>query len=97
MIFKYKTDETKLIKIGPKFLEKVLEKGEEKSFKLVGIEINEDLSWKHHIAKMGKKVNSAIYGLSETYKHLATKNKKNTIRWSNPLTFNLQATNLGVC
>ena len=35
-----------------------------------------DLSWKHHIAKIGKKVNSAIYGLSKMYKHLATKNKK---------------------
>ena len=57
-------------------MERVWEKGEEKSFKLVGIEIDEDLSWKHHIAKIGKKVNSAIYGLRKTYKHLGTKNKK---------------------
>ena len=65
MIFNHKTDDTKLVKIGPEFLERVWEKGEEKSFKLVGIEIDEDLSWKHHIAKIGKKVNSAIYGLSK--------------------------------
>ena len=60
MIFNHKTDDTKLVKIGQAFLERVWEKGEEKSFKLVGIEIDEDLSWKHHIAKIGKKVNSAI-------------------------------------
>ena len=37
MIFNHKTDETNLIKIGPEFLERVWEKGKEKSLKLVGI------------------------------------------------------------
>ena len=43
MVFNCKTDETQLVKIGEQYIQRVWEKGKEKSFKLVGIQIDEQL------------------------------------------------------
>ena len=45
MIFNCYTDETKLVRINDTFIEIVWEKGKEKSFKLVGIHVDENLKW----------------------------------------------------
>ena len=45
MIFNCNTDETKLVRINDTFIEIVWEKGKEKSFKLVGIHVDENLKW----------------------------------------------------
>ena len=76
MIFNCNTDETKIIHINGKFIERVWEKGREKSFKLVGIKVDEKLKWTHHIDHIAKKMNSAIYALSKSSKELSSANKK---------------------
>ena len=76
MIFNSKTEETKLVKIRDEFIERVWEKGNEKCFKLVGINIDEKLKWTHHIAGVAKKMNSANYALTKASKELNVKNKK---------------------
>lgn len=76
MVFNTKTEETKLTKIGEEYLERVWKGGKEKSFKLVGIEVDEDLTWKNHIEFVCNKINSALYGLAKTGKNLDSKNKK---------------------
>ena len=60
MILNYKTDSTNLVKIGNEYLERVWKSGNETSFKLVGIWVDEDLSWSDHIDKLCRKINSAI-------------------------------------
>ena len=54
MIFNCKTDRTDIIHIEGKFIERVWEKGKEKSFKLVGIKVDEGLKWNHHITSHQK-------------------------------------------
>ena len=44
--------------------------------KLVGIWVDEDLSWAEHIEKLCRKVNSAIYGLTKCRRTLNAKSKK---------------------
>ena len=61
MIFNCNTDETNLVRINDTFIERVWEKGKEKSFKLVGIHVDENLKWTHHINHVAKKMNSANY------------------------------------
>ena len=63
MVFNAKTTETSLVKIGDEYLGRVWKEGKEKSFKLVGIHVDEGLQWDFHINALGKKINSAIYGL----------------------------------
>ena len=76
MVINHKTQETQLVKIGEEYLERVWKEGNEKSFKLVGIWVDEDLSWAEHIDKLGKKINSAIYGLSKSQRSLNATSKK---------------------
>ena len=68
-----------LIHIENKFIERGWEKGREKSFKLVGIYVDEALKWTHHIDSVDRKMNSAIYALKKTSKELSCKNKKNIV------------------
>ena len=49
MIFNSKMEETKLVKLGNEFIERVWTKGKEKSFKLVGTRVDEKLKWDKHI------------------------------------------------
>ena len=79
MAFNCKTDETQLVKIGDQYtyIQRVWEKGKEKSFKLVGIQIDEQLKWIHHISYISRKIDYANYGLSKVSKELDEKNKKN--------------------
>ena len=76
MILNHKTDETKWVKIGDKYLERIWEKGREKSFKLVGIWVDGGLTWDHHITNVAKKINSGIYGLTKASKSMDTYNRK---------------------
>ena len=76
MIFNSKCDGNNYVRIGTEPIERVWEKGKEKSFKLVGLNIDENLKWTHHINKVAKKINSAIYGLGKASKTLNVKNKK---------------------
>ena len=63
IIFNCKTDVKDLIHIESKFIKRVWEKGREKSFKLVGIYVDEALKWTHHQDSVARKMNSAIYAL----------------------------------
>ena len=65
----------KLVKIGDHHLQRVWRNGKETAFKLVGIWIDEELTWGEHIEKTRKKINSALYGLSKTKKYLSRPNK----------------------
>ena len=76
MVLNAKTSETKLVKIGDEYLERVWKEGKEKSFKLVGIHVDEGLQWDYNINALGKKINSAIYGLAKTSRTLEEKSKK---------------------
>ena len=76
MIFNCNTDETNLVCINDTFIERVWEKGKEKSFKLVGIHVDENLKWTHHINHVAKKMNSANYALAKSSKELDVRNKK---------------------
>ena len=76
MVFNCKTDETQLVKIGDQYIQRVWEKGNEKSFKLVGIQIDEQLKWVHHINYISRKIDYENYGLSKVSKELDEKNKK---------------------
>ena len=49
MIFNCNTEDTKLVRINDTFIERVWEKGKEKSFKLVSIHVDKNLKWNHHI------------------------------------------------
>ena len=66
MAFNGKTTETKQVRIGNKYSERVWKDGKEKSFKLVGIHVDEGLQWDYHISALGKKINSAIDRLAKT-------------------------------
>ena len=76
MIFNCKTTETKLVKIGSEYIERVGDTSKEKSFKLVGIQIDEKLKWVEHINYIAKKINYANYGLTRIAKTLNMENKK---------------------
>ena len=76
MLFNGKTNETRLVRIGDEYLERVWKDGKEKSFKLVGIHVDEGLQWDYHISALGKKINSAIYGLAKKSRTLEEKSKK---------------------
>ena len=76
MIFNSKTEETKLVKLGNEFIERVWTKGKEKSFKLVGIHVDEKLKWDKHINNVARKMDYALYGLSKVSKQLSFTNKK---------------------
>ena len=76
MIFNHKTEVTNLVKIGEEYIERVWNKGTEKSFKLVGIWVDESLKWTEHINAVGKKMNHALYGLTKASKQLSSDNKK---------------------
>ena len=79
MIFNSKCEGNNYVRIGTEPIERVWEKGKEKSFKLVGLNIDENLKWTHHINVVAKKINSAIYGLGKASKTLNVKNKKTNI------------------
>ena len=66
MIFNCKTAETKLVKIGSEYIERVGDTSKEKSFKLVGIQVDEKLKWVEHINYIAKKINYANYCLFYT-------------------------------
>ena len=76
MVLNCKTDKTQLVKIVEQYIQRVWEKGKEKSFKLVGIQIDEQLKWIHHISYISRKIDYANYGFSKVSKELDVKNKK---------------------
>ena len=56
MIFNGKgTTETNLVQIEDNYIERVWSQGKEKSFKLVGIMLDEKLRWDEHINYIAKK------------------------------------------
>ena len=54
MIFNCNTDETKLVCTNDTYIARVWEKGEDKSFKVVRMHIDENLKWAHHISHIAK-------------------------------------------
>ena len=76
MIFNSKTEETKLVKIGDTYIDRVWSKGKEQSFKLVGIHVDEKLKWDKHIHYIARKMDWALYGLNKVNKQLTSSNKK---------------------
>ena len=76
MILNHKTDSTNFVKIGNEYLERVWKHGNETSFKLVGIWVDEDLSWYDHIDKLCRKINSAVYGLNKSRRSLNANSRK---------------------
>ena len=65
MILNHKTEETKWDKIGEEYLERIWEKGREKSFKLVGIWVDEGLTWDHHRTNVAEKLTQPYMGLQK--------------------------------
>ena len=49
------TKETKLVQIDGHYIDRVWGQGDENAFKLVGIMIDDQLKWDHHIAYIAKK------------------------------------------
>ena len=49
MLFNSKSEETQLVKIGNTYIDRIWSKDKEKSFKLVGIHVDEKLKWDKHI------------------------------------------------
>ena len=76
MIFNSKLEETQLVKIGDTYIDRVWSKGKEKSFKLVGIHVDEKLKWDKHIKYIVRKVDWALYGLNRVNKQLSCSYKK---------------------
>ena len=76
MILNHKTESTDLVKIGNEYLERVWKGGNETSFKLVGIWVDEDLSWSDHIDKLYRKINLALYGLNKSRRSLNANSRK---------------------
>ena len=70
MIFNNKAAAHNDVLIGDQSITKVCEKGKEKSFKLVGIHLDENLKWTHHINAVAKNMSSALYGLTKVSKEL---------------------------
>ena len=65
MIFNSKTEETKLVMLGNKYIERVWNESKEKSFKLVGIHVDEKLKWDKHINNVTRNMDYALYGFSK--------------------------------
>jgi hypothetical protein len=76
MIFNSKTERDDIVKIDGKPIERVWSKGKEKSFKLVGIHLDEKLNWAEHIQVIAKKITIATYGLHKAGKDLDCKRRK---------------------
>jgi len=76
MIFNSKTNKDDLVKIDNETLLRVWNRGKEKSFKLVGIHLDEKLNWGEHIAAVGKKISMAMYGLHKAGRDLDCKRRK---------------------
>ena len=76
IIFNSNTNSTDLIRIENETLERVWDNGQEKSFKLVGIHIDENLKWQHHIKRIANKIAGATYGLNKVSTELSNDNKK---------------------
>jgi len=77
MVFNGKgTTETNLVKVDNTFIERVWTKGKETSFKLVGIHIDEKLSWGDHINQVAKKMGYANYSMTKSHKILNKRSKK---------------------
>ena len=55
---------------------RVWNKGKEKSFKLVGIHVDEKWKWDKHINNVAQKMDYALYGLSKVSKQLLFSNRK---------------------
>ena len=71
MIFNSNMEETNLVKLGKTIIERFWNKGREKSFKLVGIHVDEKLKGDNHINNIARKMDYALYGLSRESKHLS--------------------------
>jgi hypothetical protein len=76
IIFNNKINPLSTVMIGNEPIQKISEKGKEKSFKLVGIHLDENLKWTHHINAVSKKLSSSLYGLTRVSKELNEENKK---------------------
>jgi len=75
-IFNCETQVTDHLSINGVKIERVWNQGKEKTFKLVGLHIDEKLTWAGHITEVGKKINSSLYGLTRSGKFLTQANKK---------------------
>jgi hypothetical protein len=64
------------VKIGDEYLQRILKKGIEKTFKLVGVWNDEDLKWTSHINAVEKQINLALYGLSKAGRTSGPNNKR---------------------
>ena len=95
MLFNSSTLKTELIQINNEYIEGVWSKGDEKSFKLVGIYLDEKLEWDEHIAQIAKKIGYSNYSLNKARNNLTQKAKKTIVQWVNTLTLGIWSPNLG--
>ena len=75
MLFNLSTLKTELIQINNEYIERVWSKGDEKSFKLVGIYLDEKLKWDEHISQIAKKIGYSNYSLNKARNNLTQKAK----------------------
>ena len=64
------------LQIQGQIIKRVHEQGEEKSFKLVGVLLDDQLSWKYHIAHVKTKAANALAYISTSKKSLTREVKK---------------------
>ena len=97
MLFNLSTLKTELIQINNEYIEIVWSKGDEKSFKGVGIYLDKKLKWDEHIAQIAKKIGYSNYSLNKARNNLTQKAKKTIVQWVNSLTPCLWSPNMEFC
>ena len=65
----FKSDMFRLM-IGDEVLERIGNNCQEKSFKFVGVQFDEFLTWEHHINHVAKRISSSIFALNQAKKFL---------------------------
>ena len=75
-IFNCDTNQSNHLSINGVSIQRAWSKGNEKTFKLVGLHIDEKLTWQGHIETLVRKINYALYGMSRARNTLSTSTKK---------------------
>ena len=69
------------VSINNTVIQKVGNDCEEKATKFLGIYIDENLTWRHHIANVNKRISSALFSINQV-KHILPKDCLRTLYYS---------------
>ena len=76
-------DQDFLIKIGDQSVERIGNDCNTKSFKFVGVHLDEYLTWEKHVNHVINKVSSANFALNQSKKDFAFEYKKDYLQFTN--------------